>query len=411
MKKVTWKTEKRKIDDLKAADYNPRKMTEEEERNLADSIDEFGSVIPVVVNVGKRDNVIIGGHQRTSIYKKRGVEEVDVMVPSRELTKAEEKRLNLRLNKNTGSWDFDKLKGMDIGLLLDVGFGDDELQHFFDDVDMIDDDFDAGGAALEIENPETELGDVIELGNHRLMCGNPADSVDVDTLMKTGEIKADMLHITPPKKLDETFLEALEEVKTKEGKYAAFLEMILENALAVSRPNAHVFMWTDDAQIWLVQSLFREKKITPRRVCMWLQKDMKITANVAFNKAYEPCVYGTKGKKPYLNTSIKNLSGVLNKEVNSGNQMINDIIDALTLWPDRKEQYEKGKPVTLMERPIKRCTAPGQTILDLFGGTGEMIIAAEQTGRNVCMMQTDPAMCDAIVKRWEEFTNNKAKRI
>ena len=125
MKAVTWTTEKRKVSDLIPADYNPRKMTEQEERDLRDSIEEFGRVIPVVVNIGKRSNILIGGHQRTSIYNKDA--EIEVMVPSRELTKEEEKKLNLRLNKNTGSWDFEKLKTMDISLLLDVGFGDEEL--------------------------------------------------------------------------------------------------------------------------------------------------------------------------------------------------------------------------------------------------------------------------------------------
>ena len=99
---LTWSREVRKIADLKAADYNPRKMTEAEERDLAESIDEFGTVVPLVVNIGKRKDVLIGGHQRTKLYEKKGIEEVEVMVPSRELTLTEEKRLNLRLNKNTG---------------------------------------------------------------------------------------------------------------------------------------------------------------------------------------------------------------------------------------------------------------------------------------------------------------------
>ena len=110
IKNITWTIERRKVADLKEASYNPRKMTEQEERDLEESITEFGAVIPVVINIGKRGNILIGGHQRKKLYEKKGIEEVDVMVPSRELNATEEKRLNLRLNKNTGSWDQEKLR-------------------------------------------------------------------------------------------------------------------------------------------------------------------------------------------------------------------------------------------------------------------------------------------------------------
>ena len=105
MKQLTWKTEKRKVKELIPADYNPRSLSAKQRQDLLESIEEFGKVIPIVVNIGKRKNVLIGGHQRTTIYADLGIEEVEVRVPSRELTAEEEKRLNLRLNKNTGSWD------------------------------------------------------------------------------------------------------------------------------------------------------------------------------------------------------------------------------------------------------------------------------------------------------------------
>lgn len=410
---IAWTTEKRKVADLKEADYNPRKASEQEERDLEESIQEFGTVIPVVVNVGKRANVIIGGHFRVRLYKKRGIEEIDVVVPSRELTIAEEKRLNLRLNKNTGSWDPEKLKGMGLTLLLDVGFDDEDLQIYFDDVDMIDDEFDVGRAIREIKNPKTQAGDIIEMGDHRLMCGNPLDPDQVADLM--GGKLADLVHIDPPKILEDTFLEHLQDAKTKDGKYAAFLDLLIEHALGAMKPNGHLFTWADERMIWLVQSTYREKKVEPKRVCMWIQKDLKITAKVAFNKAYEPCVYGTRGKAPYLNANAKNLSGILNKGVNPGNQMIDDVMDALTVWTDRQPKGQDGeyrdKPVTLLERPLKRCTAPGHIMLDLFAQAGASVIAAEQAKRRAFVMETDPVLCDVIVKRWEEFTNNKAKRV
>ena len=128
MERITWSTERRKVAELVPADYNPRVITEKERADLAESIREYGEVEPVVVNT---DNKLVGGHQRVSIYLEAGIEEIDVRVPSRQLTIEEEMRLNLRLNKNIGGWDVKKLKEMGEDLLLDVGWTDDELRVAF----------------------------------------------------------------------------------------------------------------------------------------------------------------------------------------------------------------------------------------------------------------------------------------
>lgn len=439
--KLTWRIEKRKVADLKAADYNPRKMSESEERDLGASIEEFGAVIPIVVNVGKRENVLIGGHQRTKLYTEKKVEEVDVMVPSRELTPAEEKRLNLRLNKNTGSWDVEKLKDMGIELLLDVGFGDEEMQVFFDDVDMIDDDFPRKGGMKEIKMTKTKPGQVYQLGEHRLMCGDSMDPEQVKKLMG-GEL-ADVIYCDPPyniglnyqkgtniggnerankKGTTETIKRSYDRGgvvfkndKKKDAEYAAFIDASLKNAIENAKPNFHAFYWCDQRYIWLLQILFEQNKIENKRVCMWIKNNVSPTPQVAFNKAYEPCVYGTMGA-PYLNTSFKALNEVLNKEVENGNQMHEDIMEIINLWPVRRDangtyNHPTQKPVTLAEKPLKRTSSPGHIILDLFGGSGSTMIACEQIKRKAYLMEIDPSYCDIIVKRWEEFTNKKAKRI
>jgi ParB-like chromosome segregation protein Spo0J len=134
--KLTWSVTARKVIDLTKNGYNPRKLSESERRDLENSIKEFGAVVPIVLNIGSRTNIIIGGEQRLKIYADLGIAEVECMIPSRELTLEEEKELNLRLNKNTGSWSEELLKEFNMDMLLDVGFGDEELQNLFDDVDM-----------------------------------------------------------------------------------------------------------------------------------------------------------------------------------------------------------------------------------------------------------------------------------
>lgn len=119
---IIWSTERRKVADLIPADYNPRTIGEKEKADLMASVVDFGKVVPVIINIGKRMNRLIGGHQRVQIYADLGEDEleIDVRVPSRELTLAEEKELSIRLNKNLGSWDMDKLaKGFKMDELTD----------------------------------------------------------------------------------------------------------------------------------------------------------------------------------------------------------------------------------------------------------------------------------------------------
>lgn len=414
MKNITWTIEKRKVSDLIEAEYNPRKMTEQEERDLEESITEFGAVIPVIVNIGKRKDMLIGGHQRTKLYKKKGIEMVDVMVPSKELTVAEEKRLNLRLNKNTGSWDQEKLREMGLDLLLDVGFGDEDLQTFFDDVDVIDDSFNAGQAIREIKNPKAKPGDVYQMGNHTLMCGDATNIEDVKKLVV--KQNADMVFNDPPTTFkNEGHVLTPKKEKSDLGDYAAFIDKTIENSLTFSKPNCHLFYWCQEKDIWLLQTLAKERKLKSERVLLWIKSDMQVTPKNAFNKAYEPVVYSTKGQ-PFVNTGIKNQSEILNKEIDSGNQIQEDVWEYLSVWLDKSDRkdaydYQYQKPVTLIEKPLKRCTAPGHVVLDLFGGSGSTMIACEQLKRKCLMMEKDPVMVDVIIRRFEEFTNTKAKKL
>lgn len=347
MKKLEWKTEKRKIKDLKPAEYNPRTMSEAEERDLGASIDEFGAVVPIVINAGKRNNILIGGHQRTRLYAKRGIEEIEVMVPSHELTLAEEKKLNLRLNKNTGSWDFEKLKETDLTLLLEVGFGDDDLQALFDDVEIIDDDYNVQKAIKEIKTPRTQLGDLWELGNHRLLVGDSTDPEQVKKLM--GNDLANVILSDPPYNIGLDYDRGIgnkigkyggsytgKKDNKKDGAYETFIANALANALANAQNDCHVFFWCDERYIWILQTLFNKQGIDNKRVCLWIKNNGSPTPQVAFNKAYEPCVYGTRGR-PALNKNLRNLNEILNKEIEAGNQVHDEILGMFNLWLEKRD--------------------------------------------------------------------------
>ena len=175
--KLQWKNETRKVSDLKFAEYNPRQMTEKQAEDLKASIDKFELVDPIVINL---NNTIIGGHMRLRILKEKNVEDVDVRVPDRQLSLEEERELNVRLNKNLGEWNFDLLADFDLDKLKEIGFSSDELDKIMSfSPDEKDDD------VPEIpEEPKSKLGEIYQLGNHRIMCGDSTKIEDVEKIIQ-----------------------------------------------------------------------------------------------------------------------------------------------------------------------------------------------------------------------------------
>lgn len=197
--------------------------------------------------------------------------------------------------------------------------------------------------------------------------------------------------------------------------YMAFIGQTIDNALQASGKNVHVFYWCDENFIWVMQQAFSEHGIDPRRVCIWIKNNFNMTPQFAFNKVYEPCVYGTVGK-PFLNPRYRNLNEILNKEIESGNQVHDEIYDLFNIWlvkrmATQSYNHPTQKPVQLHEKPLKRCTAPGSKVLDLFGGSGSTLIACEQLKRKAYLMELNPVFCQVIIDRWEQQTGKKAKKV
>jgi DNA modification methylase len=423
--KIVWSISKVRIEDIQANGYNPRKISESEKKDLQKSITEFGTVVPIILNTGTRNGVVIGGEQRFKIYKDLGYVEVECMQPSRELSPDEEKELNLRLNKNTGSWNEDLLKDFDINLLLDVGFGDEELQNMFDDLDTVDDDFDVQKAVKEVTTPKVKIGEIWELGNHRLLVGDSTDITLVQQLMEND--KADLVLSDSPYNIGLDYSKGVGNSEKYQGSYSAkddskkdkdfraFLHKSIEVAKSVCKKDAHFFYWSDSSYIGMVQSLYEEHKIDNKRVCLWLKNNQNCTPKIAWNKMYEPCIYGITGK-PYLNQNLNNLTEILNQEITTGNQSHDEILEMLDIWIEKRDPtstylHPTQKPVTLSEKPLKRCSAPGHIIFSPFGGSGSDLIACEQLNRKWRGVEIDLVFATVIIERFEKFTGLKAKKI
>lgn len=422
---IVWKEVKVKVADLTPATYNPRKISAKEREELTKSVQQFGRVEPVVVNTGTRKNCVIGGHQRLKIYADLGIVEIEAKVPSRELTEHEEQELNLRLNRNTGTWDLDKLGEMDLDMLLSVGFEDEELQNIFDDVDVSEDDFDVEKAIKETVTPKVKLGEIWELGDHRLLVGSSTDTEKVKLLIGTDT--ADIIYCDPPYNIGLDYSKGVGNSEKYSGSYSAkddsmkssdykkFMDDSMAVALSFAKKDAHVFYWCDSTNIGLIQNLYTEQKIKSKRVCMWIKNNQNPTPKVAFNKVYEPCVYGTIGT-PYLNKGFQNSNEILNQEVSSGNQLHDEVLEMIDLWIVKRDSTKEylhptQKPVSLNEKPFKRCSAPGHIVFSGFGGSGSDLIACEQLHRKWRGVELDLVFATIIIDRWEKFTGLKAKRI
>ena len=410
--------------ELKPAEYNPRKWDDSSIAKLTQSIRRFGLIDPLIVNNAQnRKNIIIGGHFRFEIAKRLGINKIPVVyvnIPDIE----KERELNLRLNRNIGDWDYDLLKSFDINLLLDVGFDDSDLSSIWDEsLGVEDDEFNTEEELTKIKGIKTKPGDIYELGPHILGCGDATDSQFLDKFITTSQI--DMVYMDPPYNISLDYNNGIgTRAKygghfTKDNKtwdeYKEFLNNAIKNALRKVKENCHVFCYCDESYIGLLQQIYRKLGIDNKRVCLWVKNNQNATPQVAFNKTYEPCVYGTIGK-PYLSDRLNNLTEILNKEVATGNRMLDDILDIFNIWlvkrlPAKDYEHPTEKPPTLHEKPLRRCTRVGDTVLDLFGGSGSTLIACEQLKRKCILTELEPIFCDLIIRRYEKLTGRKVGRV
>ena len=443
----TLKTEKRKLNELVAADYNPRKALTPEDseyQKIKRSIEEFGYVDPIIIN---EDGTIIGGHQRCTVLKDLGYEEVDVVVVS--LDKQREKALNIALNKITGEWDELKLKD----LLLDLDLGDyditltgfeqEDLVELVDNLavepEAMDDDFDGEAVLEDIVEPKTKLGDVWKLGRHRLMCGDSTSQEDVATLMK-GEM-ADLIITDPPYNVNygdkadmlDTYLQKghrnnsrIKNDNMDNESFYSFMLQIYQSAYEFMREGAAIYVFHAESTGHIFRQAFLDAGLKLAQCLIW-EKNAFVLGRQDYQWRHEPCLYGWKeGAAHYFINDRTQDTVILEDDVDFEAMKKADLIayiedmhrkykDQTSVIyenkPTRNDIHPTMKPVTLIGRLMSNSSKSGWNVLDLFGGSGSTLMAAEQLGRTAFLMELDEKFCDVIVKRWEEYTGQSAIRI
>jgi len=419
MKKLQWHTVQKKVNELILQEVNPRIITDKQMLDLKKSLKKYNLVEIPAIDLNDK---ILAGNQRIKALQllNRGEEIIDVRIPNRQLTEKEAKQYLIASNALGGDWDFESLKSFDLDILMEAGFDQIQLAKFWDEEkEVVDDSFDVDKEIKKIKIPKIKLGDIIHLGCHKIICG---DSTKIETITKLfDEEKASMIYSDPVYNLEINYGAGIGGNRDFGGnvndsrsfeEYKTFIKDSLQVALSVTIPDVHVFYWCDQIYIGLIQDVYRNLGIDNKRVCLWLKNNQNPVPSVAFNKVYEPVVYGVQGR-PYLAESITNLNEVMNKEFGTGNELLSQVDSFIDVWTAKRlsakdYSHATSKPPQLHEKAIKRCTKPGDIILDSFLGSGSTLLAGEQLGRRVYGCELEPLFCDLIVRRYESFTGNKA---
>ena len=375
-----------RLSEIKPYKKNAKKHDETQIKNVMQSIKEFGVVQPIVVD---RNNTIIIGHCRYEAMKRLGYDELqEDWVKVVDLSEEEAEKLRLLDNKlNESEWDFDLLKD----LVPSIDFSDFEIDWNLEEEKEIDTTEDEPPQVDEEHEPISKIGDIYQLGEHRLMCGDSTNKETVELLMD-GK-KADMVFTDPPYGVSYTgglqFKNGTVEKNNREMIKNDDVDIYEDVFRILSQfSNGACYVWFAGTKAATLYNA-AEKYGEIHALIIWVKNGGYGALNANYKQKHEPCLYW-KPKNAKLN-----FCGATTET---------------TVWEVNKdgvnEYHPTQKPIALPAKAISNHDA--ETVLDLFGGSGSTLIACEQLDRTCYMMELDPKYCDVIIKRWETLTGEKA---
>ena len=384
-----------KIEELIPYARNARTHSDAQVAQIAASIKEFGWTNPVLID-GERG--IIAGHGRVLAARKLGLSEVPC-IELAHLTQSQKRAYILADNKlaENAGWDIELLKielvelegdGFDLSL---TGFDEDFLDGLLEDLPE--------GLTDPDETPETPVepvtrpGDVWICGAHRVMCGSSTIITDVEKLCNGEHV--DMLLTDPPYNVayeggTADSLKILSDDMSDDD-FLQFLTDAFMNAHTVMKPGAVFYIWHAGMEGSNFMQACKNAQLAVRQILIW-RKNAFAMGRQDYQWQHEPCLYGWKDGAGHLWASDRKQTTVLDFE-----------------RPQRNGEHPTMKPVALFEYQMLNNTKGGDIVLDLFGGSGTTMIAAEKNGRISRLMELDPIYCDVIVTRWQNFTGKEAR--
>ena len=379
---------------------NARTHDESQVSQIAGSIAEFGFVNPILVG---DDKVIIAGHGRLMAAQQLGLDQVPVIV-LRHLTDAQRRALIIADNKiaERAGWNEDLLKLelgelQDIGFDLDIiGFSDEEIDELLGLNHAVSGETDEDSIPEIEDEPVSRTGDLWQLGEHRLLCGDATCREDVSTLM-AGEL-ADMAFTDPPYNVDYGN-NAKDKLRGKNRRimndnlgddFYQFLKDSLTNLLSMTKGACYVAM--SSSELDTLQKAFRDAGGKWSTFIVWAKNTFTL-GRADYQRQYEPILYGWRQGNDHYWCGARDQGDVwfFNK-------------------PVKNDLHPTMKPVELVERAIRNSSKSRDIVLDLFGGSGSTLIACEKTGRGARLMELDPKYVDVIIRRWQDYTGKQAVR-
>jgi len=398
--------EQRLLSELIPYINNSRKHSDDQVTQIAASIKEFGWTNPILVD---GDNGIIAGHGRIMAAKKLNMTEVPV-IELAHLSKEQRKALIIADNKLALNSDWDsnllaiELKDLqDLGFDLNLtGFADKELADILkpDQVEGLTDEDVVPDTPIE---PKTKPGDIYQLGNHKLMCGDSTSIDQVEKLMDGN--KASLVITDPPWNVaygtnlannaqGYKAREIMNDNFATDKEWQDFLSGTMGCINIVTLPGCPIYCVMGASEWPAVDKALRDADFHWSSTIIWA-KDTLVLSRKDYHTQYEPIWYGWKSDGPRIWT-------VQDRKQSD-------------LWqckrPKRSDLHPTTKPVELLERALLNSSNHGVIVFEPFCGSGSTLIACEKTGRRCNAMELDPKYCDVIVKRWEDFTGKKAELI
>lgn len=377
------------VDEIRPYENNPRK-NDDAVKAVAESIKEFGFNQPIGID---KDGIVVVGHTRLKAAQRLGLREVPCIVLS-DISDEQVAAYRLADNRTAeqSDWDYEALAEelKEIGNIDMSLFGFDEVSEP-EVLEVQEDNFE-----IELsEKPKARAGQIYELGRHRLMCGDSTDIGSVERLTDGNEM--DMLITDPPYGVDysgkTTDALKIANDNLEEDALLDLLTKAFENANDVLRPGGAFYIWHADSKADIFRRACRDAGWTIRQVLIWV-KNVFVLGRQDYQWQHEPCLYGWKDGAAHVWTGDRKQSTILEFD-----------------RPLKNTEHPTMKPVLLFDYQMQNNTNPGDKVLDLFGGSGTALIAAEQNGRTCYMMEYDPQYADVIIARWEALTGEKAKLI
>jgi DNA modification methylase len=364
------------VSTLQEYENNPRN-NDEAIKAVANSIREFGFKVPIVIT---SDNVIIAGHTRLKASVSLGLEEVPCIIAD-DLNDEQIKAFRLADNKTAelATWDLSKLEDELANLDMDMlQFGFEEMEELLPD-NAADDDFDVDDEIPEV--PFSQLGDIYELGPHRLMCGDSTDSEQVKSLLD-GKV-VDMIFTDPPYNVDyEGTAGKIKNDKMEDDTFYLFLLAAFQNMFEHTKPGGAIYCCHADTEGLNFRNAFKKAGYKLAECLIWV-KNALVLGRQDYHWRHEPILYGWK-------------EGAAHYFVDDRSQD--------TIWeynkPRKNEEHPTMKPLELVGKAISNSSRRHESILDLFGGSGSTMIAADQLDRKAYLMELDEKFIDVIVKRY-----------